>query len=69
MGENDILSVATKFIIICKTRYGIETDHFEMTLGQIFIEKIGSKNILDLSHRENRQKNIKKWSKMAFLRP
>ena len=49
-----------------KISYGIEIDHFEMTLGQIFRKKkFESKKIfLDLSHRESQ-----KWLKMAFWSP
>ena len=55
---------------MAKTSYGIEIDNFKITLGQIFRKKKFwvEKNILDLSHRDNRQKR-QKWLKMTFQRP
>ena len=50
--------------------YGIEIDHFEMTLGQIFRKKnVGSKKIFWTSLTEKTGKKRQKWLKMAFWGP
>ena len=52
-----------------KTGYGIEIDHFEMTLGQIFRKKNWIENFFWAPLTEKTGKKRQKWLKMAFWSP